>query len=131
MNRTILVCLLATAAAAATGCQHTPPSVEPDSRVGPLVGQDELLRTGRPWLFDALRVVRPNYFSSRGAPSLLQQNVAPMVVVIDGLVLPDMEPLRNTPVSSVAQVRRLTPSETYFRYNRAVSIGALEVVLRK
>jgi hypothetical protein len=54
-----------------------------------------------------------------------------MIVVIEGLVLPDLEPLRTTPVSEVVQVRRLSVAETYMKYSRSVSVGALEIVLRR
>jgi hypothetical protein len=54
-----------------------------------------------------------------------------MLVVVDGLPVADVELLRSMPVADVVQVRRLSPSETYFRYNRSVSIGALEIVLRR
>ena len=54
-----------------------------------------------------------------------------MVVVVNGMVLPDLEVLRSTPVSDVVQVRRLGVAETFNRYNRSVSVGALEVVLRR
>lgn len=131
MIREMMFCLLVPAAAAVTGCQHAPVSTAPDTRLGQLVGRDELLRTGRPWLLDALRVARPTYFISRGPTTIALQNVTPMVVVIEGQVLPDIELLRSTPVSDVLQVRRLTVAETYHRYNRSGSAGALEIVLRK
>jgi hypothetical protein len=33
-------------------------------------------------------------------------------------------------VGDVVEVRRLSASETYFRFNRSVSVGAIEVTLR-
>ncbi len=123
--------LLVPVAVAVTGCQHAPPSTRPDSPLGPIVGREELLSTGQPLLLDALRVARPLYFLSRGPTSINAQNISPLVVVMEGMVLPDLEQLRTTRVADVAQVRRLSASETFFRFNRSVSVGALEIVLQK
>jgi hypothetical protein len=130
MMRKMMYRLLLPASVAISACQYTPRGVAPETRLGPLVGSDELAQTGRPLLLDALRVARPNYFNSRGPTTLLEQGLQPMVVVLDGHVL-DIETLRVTPVKDVVQVRRLSPSETYFRYNKSVSVGALEIVTRK
>ena len=130
MIRKMVYRLLLPASVAISGCHYVPSGTAPETRLGPLVGNDELARTGRPLLLDALKVARPNYFSSRGATTLLEQGMQPMVVVLDGHVL-DVETLRVTPVKDVVQVRRLSPSETFFRYNRSVTVGALEIVTRK
>lgn len=135
MIREMMFCLLMPAAVTLTGCGHAPVAQlgagRPASPLGPLVGRDELLGTGRPMLLDALRIARPIYFAARGQTTLVEQGMSPMVVVIDGLVLPDLEALRATPVSEVVSVRRLSVAETFFRYRRSVSVGALEIVLRR
>ena len=131
MMREMMFCLLVPGAITVAACQYVPPATMPEPRLGPLVGRDELQSTGRPWLLDALRIARPAYFLSRGPTTLAGQSLEPLVVVIDGVVLPDLEPLRSTPVSEVVEVRRLSASETYLRYNRSVTVGALEIVLRK
>jgi hypothetical protein len=131
MKRTMTLRLLAPIALLLTGCQHAPPAMLSTQPLGHLVGQQELLGTGRPMLFEALRVARPSYFNTRGAATLTEQGMPQMVVIMNGLVLPDLEALRMTPVRDVAQVRRLSVAETYFRYNRSVSAGAIEITLRK
>lgn len=135
MIREMMFCLLVPGAVALAGCRHASPATVDMLRsappLGPLVGRDELLGTGRPLLLDALRVARPTYFASRGPATLVEGGTSPMVVVIDGLVLPDIDALRATPVSDVVSVRRLSVAETFFRYRRSVSVGALEIVLRK
>ena len=131
MIRRSLFCLLTTASMAVAGCGQSRVSTTSEPKMGPMVGGEELLSSGRPWLLDALRVVRPGYFTPRGPTTLLEQRLVPMVVVINGMVLPDLEVLRSTAVSDVVQVRRLSVAETFNRYNRSVSIGALEVVLRR
>jgi hypothetical protein len=123
--------LLVPTALLLTGCQHRPPATLSTQPLGHLVGQQELLSTGRPMLFEALRLVRPNYFNTRGLTTLTEQGMPKMVVIVDGLVLPDLESLRMTPVTEVAQVRRLSVAETYFKYHRSVSAGAIEITLRK
>ena len=128
--RKMVYCLLMPASVALAGCHYAPSTVAPHTALGPLVGNDELARTGRPWLLDALKVARPNYFSSRGATTLEAQRLPPLVVVLNGHVL-DVETLRATAVADVLQVRRLSPSETYFKYNRSVTMGALEIELRR
>lgn len=130
MIRKMMYRLLLPAFVASSGCHYVPTGAAPATALGPLVANDELTRTGRPFLLDALRVARPNFFNSRGATTLLAQGLDPIVVVLDGHVL-DVETLRLTPVADVVQVRRLSPSETYFRYNKSVSLGAIEIVTRK
>lgn len=131
MIRRSLLCLLTTAAITVAGCGQSRVGLTPEPLMGPLVGGDELRSTGRPWLLDALRAARPSYFIPRGQTSLVEQRLVPMVVVMNGMVLPDLEVLRSTAVADVVQVRRLSVAETYNRYSRSVSVGALEVVLRK
>jgi hypothetical protein len=126
--RSTLYRLLLPVSVALAGC-HPVPSAAP-APIGSVIGAEELLSTGRPYLLDALRVARPNYFSSRGLTTLAEQSLPPIVVVLEGNVL-DIELLRATPVKDVVQVRRLSPSETFFRYNRSVSVGALEIKLRR
>ncbi|MFL5607891.1 MAG: hypothetical protein ACJ8AD_15675 [Gemmatimonadaceae bacterium] len=129
MIRRSVFCLLLTVAVA--GCGQSRVSTTSEPKIGSVVGSSELLGSGRPWLLDALRAVRPGYFIPRGPSTLLEQRLVPMVVVINGMVLPDLDALRSTPVTDVEQVRRLSVSETFNRYNRSVSVGALEVVLRR
>lgn len=131
MIRKSLFCLLVTATLAVAGCGQPRVNATPEPKVGPLVGGEELVNSGRPWLLDALRAVRPGYFVPRGQSTLQEQRLVPMVVVINGMVLPDLEVLRSTAVADVVQVRRLSVSETFNRYSRSVSVGALEVVLRR
>lgn len=131
MMRTMLRWLVVPAALVIAACHQGPSVAAPESKLGPVVGGEELLNTGRPWLFDALRITRPSYFLGRGQTTVNGQNVVPMVVVVEGVVLDDLEPLRTTQVEDVVQVRRLSASETYFRYHRSVSMGALEIMLRK
>ena len=123
--------LLAPAALVLTACQHAPPATLSTQPVGHMVGQQELLSTRRPNLFEALHVVRPSYFNRRGPTTLTEQGMPAMIVIVDGLVLPDLEALRMTPVTEVAQVRRLSVAETYFRYHRSVSAGAIEITMLK
>ena len=123
--------LLAPIALLLAGCQHAPPAMLSTQPLGHMIGQQELLGTGRPMLLEALRVARPTYFNPRGPATLTEQGMPQMVVVMNGLVLPDLESLRMTPVSDVAQVRRLSVAETFHRYNRSVSVGAIEITLRK
>lgn len=115
------------------GCRPTSPSTvpSPQPRLGAEVGREELVGTGQPWLLDALRMARPAYFLNRGPTSLGGDKVPPMVVVVDGFVLPDLEPIRSMPVTDVAEVRRLSPAETWFKYRRSVGVGALEIALRR
>ena len=130
MTRAMLHRLFVPVAIAIGGCHRGSSVAVAPPMLGSVVGQDELLTTGRPWLFDALRITRPSYFNSRGQTTINGQDIVPMVVVIDGVVLEDLEPLRTTPVEHVVQVRRLSVSEAYFRYHRSVSMGALEIVRR-
>ena len=91
MIRKSLFCLLLTAAMAVAGCKPSSVSTTPEPQVGPLVGGDELQSSGRPWLLDALRVVRPSYFNPRGQATLIERRLDAMIVVINGMVIPDLD----------------------------------------
>jgi hypothetical protein len=123
--------LLAPTVLLSAACQHAPPAMLSTQPIGHVVGRQELLGTGRAMLSEALPIVRPTYFHSRGPTTLLEQGTPKMIAIVDGLVYPDLESLRMTPVSEVVLVRRLSAAETYYRYNRSASAGALEITLRK
>ena len=131
MTRTMILRLLAPIALLLMGCQHASPTTLTIQPIGHQIGQPELLGTGRTMLLEALRVARPSYFNTRGQMTLMEQGMPQMVVIMDGLVLPDLESLRMTPVRDVVQVRRLSVAETFHRYNRSVSAGAIEITMRK
>lgn len=129
MRRRLLFCLLATGVLAAAGCGTPRAQLASQPLLGSVVGREELVSSGRLSLLDALHIVRPMYFQSRGQTTLSDQYVAPMIVVIDGLVVSDLDVLNSTHAADVLQVRRLGPVETFQRYNRSVSVGALEITL--
>ena len=92
---------------------------------------EELRSTGLSKLYDALRQVRPAFFASRGATSILNEPVDDIVTIIDRQIVGDESYLQRILVVDVRRVRRLSPTEVQDMTSRPVSIAGIEVTLRR
>ena len=120
--------VVAMAAMAATGCTlHS--SSERAALVGNEVGRAELTASGASSLFDALIRTRRLFFQSRGASSLSNVPSDAILVFRGGALIGTAETLRTLRPADVQFVRRLTPTETYHKYGRRVSVAGFELEL--
>ena len=97
--------------------------------VGNEVAQAELAASGASSLYDALVRTRGLYFRSRGASSINNTPADAILVFRSGALMGTMESLRMLRPRDVRFVRRLTPTETYHKYGRRVSVAGLELEL--
>ncbi len=92
-----------------------------------VVTKDELVGTKATNVYDALRVIRPEFFSSRGVSSIRMATPDVLTVYMDRTQLGDLESLRNIDIALVTEVRRLTPREAAIRLGTDLPGGALLV----
>lgn len=93
------------------------------------VHQAELTASGASSLYDALARTRGLFFRQRGARSISNTPADTFLVFRGGALMGTTELLRMMRPSDVRFVRRLTPTETYHKYGRRVSVAGLEVEL--
>ncbi len=95
-----------------------------------LVTRAELIATRAADLYSALRMARPEYFSPRGHRSQQARRRDDIpAVFLDGLPGGGLECLQGVAVINVAEVRRLTPTESAVRLGRETPGGALLVTM--
>ena len=97
--------------------------------IGDAVSGDELVATGAPSLFDALRRTRANYFVGRGTTSFLNPPTDPILVFHAGALMGTTESLRSIAPRDVRVVRRISATDTWHKYGRRVSVTGIEVEL--
>ncbi len=87
----------------------------------------ELVATKATNLYDALKQIRPEFFTPRGVSSIRLATPDLPTVYVDRNLLGDLESLRTIDVGIVREVRRLTPSEASIRVGRDFPGGVLLV----
>ncbi len=87
----------------------------------------ELVATKATNLYDALKQIRPEYFTARGVSSIRLATPDLPTVYLDRNQLGDLESLRNIDIALVQEVRRLTPTEANIRLGRDFPGGVLLV----
>jgi hypothetical protein len=111
-------------------CSSTRPSLEPRYS-SDLVDYSQLERTHRVSLYDALRGVHPEYFVPRGRLSVYHTPQTTLLVYTKGMLMGETDVLSWIPVSQVRSVRRLGVVETFNKYGRSTTAGALEIEFRQ
>jgi hypothetical protein len=108
-----------------------PAGVRSSSDVGShnrdVVTAAELAGTHSANLDDALRQLRPEFFTARGVSSIRQGTPDLPTVYLDGTKLGGLETLRNIDIGVVLEVRRLTPREATIRLGTDSPGGVLLV----
>ena len=79
---------------------------------------------------DAIRRLRPAWLRTRGVTST--RDVAPTIAVfIDNVRSGGTERLESLPIDQVEQVRFLSPTDATTRWGTNMTLGAIEVTMRK
>ena len=111
------------------GCSLRAANERPARTMGNVVEQAELTATRASSLYDALVRTRWLYARSRGATSINDKPRDAVLVFRGGALMGTIETLHTLRPSDVRFVRRLTPTETYQKYGRHVSVAGFEVEL--
>ncbi len=90
-----------------------------------IVTPPELVATRATNLYDALKQIRPEYFTARGVSSIRLATPDLPTVYLDRNQLGDLESMRTIDIAVVQEVRRLTPTEANIRLGRDFPGGVL------
>jgi hypothetical protein len=129
-HRSVLLAAGMLVLAPLSACSSTRPSLEPRYSAD-LVDFSQLERTRRASLYDALRGVHPEYFAPRGRLSVYNTPQTTLLVYTKGMLMGEVDVLSWIPVSQVRSVRRLGVVETFNKYGRSTTAGALEIEFRQ
>ena len=95
-----------------------------------LILRAELEGTNFTNVYDAVRRLRPTWLRTRGTTST--RDAAPvMAVFIDNVRSGGTERLESLPIDRVEQVRYLSPTDATTRWGTNMTLGAIEVIMRK
>jgi len=126
---TIAGLVIASACSSSGGAASTPDARPAPSQDRNLLTQDELQRTAGSDLFDAIRILRPQWL--RQAPTIIRQGgEGSLLVYLDGVRYGDATSLRQISISVVQEVRFLSPSEAQGRYGTQDLHGVIAVTTR-
>jgi hypothetical protein len=81
-------------------------------------------------LHEAIQVLRPHFFFSRGRTSLRAANNPLPVVIVNGVPQATFESLRGISARDVRYVRFLSAPEATTRFGTGYMAGVIEVVLK-
>lgn len=90
----------------------------------------EISKTSALNAYDAVRLLRPAFFTGRGPSTLLQpraSSVAP-VIYLDNQRFGDASSLRNIPVDGIVEIRFIGASEAQMRWGMDHPAGAILVL---
>jgi hypothetical protein len=117
------ICLFLLLTAACSGVQTRP---IPSSAT---LSAAELRGAGASNVYDAINLLRPQYFTSRGATSFINEPTRPIVVIVHRMILGGVDQLRNIDPREVRTVRRLNAAEVYYLTGQSAPSGGIEIVM--
>jgi hypothetical protein len=98
-------------------------------KLGNEVSGTELSASGATTLYDALVRTRRQYFTQRGATSMMLTPSDAILVFRGGMLMGEINVLKMLRPSDVRVVRRLSAVDTFQKYGKQVSIGGIELEL--
>ena len=79
---------------------------------------------------DVIRALRPQWLSSRGPTTILQQEVG-IVVYRDNSKLGTIDELRSVPADQIGELRFYSPGDATMRFGTDHPSGAIEVEMKR
>ncbi len=95
-----------------------------------LIVRAELEATNFTNVYDAVRRLRPRWLRTRGTTSTRGAEPG-MRLFVDNVPSGGIERMESLPIDLVEQVRYLSPSDATTRWGTNMSLGAIEVIMRK
>ena len=139
MQRELLAIVVLSSTACVAGPAASSPPLPPRPTVGrpatslssnsSIITAAELQGASASDLYDAILLLRPGFFNTRGPISLLNEPAQAIVVIIGGRVVGGTSELRGLPTAATSSVRRLTAGEVFQRTGVAAPAGGVEVIL--
>lgn len=122
LQTVLLVTLLAACASATTA--------RAPQRARDVLAADEIELSNVGTLHDAIRLLRPHFFFSRGPTSLRAPVSQRPAVIVNSVPQASFESLRSISARDVRYVRLLSAPEATTRFGTGYMAGAIEVVLK-
>ncbi|MGQ0645942.1 MAG: hypothetical protein ACT4P7_00135 [Gemmatimonadaceae bacterium] len=88
---------------------------------------DEIAKSGATDAYQAIRMLRPGYFQSRGRTSILRAEEAEPAVYLDDRPFGSIDTLRDIPAREIVEVRYFGPAQAQLRWGAGNSAGAILV----
>jgi len=132
--KTLRQVLVLAALVLVSACSSTGAGSSADARPTPstdrnLITQEELQRTSASNLFDAIRILRPQWL--RQSPTIIRQGgEGSLLVYLDGVQFGDPTSLRQISLLVVQEARYLSASEAQARYGTQDLHGVIAVTTR-
>jgi hypothetical protein len=123
LQTVLLMMVLATACTSAA-------MTRPSSRSRDVLAADEIEHSNVGTLHEAIQLLRPHFFFSRGRTSLRAASNQVPVVLINSVPQPSLESLRAIAARDVQYVRFLSAPDATTRFGTGYMAGAIEVVLK-
>ena len=96
---------------------------------GTTVTQDELAATNSGNLYDAIAKLRPEWLTSRGPTSVTDPTPTAVDVYMNGILLGNVDHLRQVRVLDVSQVRYWPAGEAAARFGMGHPRGVIELMV--
>jgi hypothetical protein len=122
--QTVLPVILLAAACTSAATARTP------QRARNVLAAEEIELSNVGTLHDAIQLLRPHFFFTRGRTSLRAQSSQRPVVIINSVPQASLETLRSISARDVQYVRLLSAPEATTRFGTGYMAGAIEVVLK-
>jgi hypothetical protein len=127
-TRALTLGLALLAVAGGCGSKKSGPDTRPEptaSRDQYLILADEIEKTARDNLYDAVRQLRPGWFSRRTRNRTGDEAI---IVYVDDRQMGSVGSLRAVPVHAVRTVRYLSPTEAQVRYGQ-INVGRPAILI--
>lgn len=95
-----------------------------------MITAEEMLAANAQTVYDAVKKLQPDWFTTRGPSSLTNSTPAVPAVFIGGTEVGDIEYLRGINADVVVEIRRYEAAEAGARFGMGHQRGVIEVILK-
>ncbi|HEX7051776.1 MAG TPA: hypothetical protein VF188_16340 [Longimicrobiales bacterium] len=120
--------LMAAAVALMTACASAMSGAGAESRN--VITASDLAGTNAQTAYEAVRILRPDWLSSRGPTSLTNSSPNSVTVYVNGVEVGDAEYLRNVSVLDITELRYYEPGTAAARFGMGHQRGVIELKLK-
>lgn len=106
--------------------RNSGPGVVASGSMDPLLA-DEIARSGATDAYQAVKMLRPAFFQTRGRTSILRSEESEPTLYVDDRQFGALASLRDIQVSQVVEIRYFGPAQAQMRFGAGNSAGAILV----
>jgi hypothetical protein len=112
-------------------CASASTSARPAVQAGNVIPERELSTHATGSAFDAVRMLRPNFFVTRGPTSIVFAGSDRPVVYLDGVPFGELEALRGIQTANVHEIRFINGRDATLRWGTNHGAGVIYVVTKQ